>query len=101
MGPMNTQTPSTAGGRVPKIIGRRALSRRGFLRGAGIALSLPLLDAMRPALARAAESSVGAAANAKPRRMLAICNNLGLLPERFFPKQAGRNYAPSPYLEIL
>jgi hypothetical protein len=101
---MNTQTASTAtaGGHAPKIIGgRRALSRRGFLRGAGIALSLPLLDAMRPALARAAEASVGAAPGAKPRRMLAICNNLGLLPDRFFPKEGGRNYSPSPYLEIL
>ena len=37
----------------------------------------------------------------KPRRMFAICNNLGLLPDQFFPKESGKNYAPSPYLEYL
>jgi BMFP domain-containing protein YqiC len=53
---------------------------------------------MLPSFARAA--AVGSAA-AKPRRVLAICNNLGLLPEQFFPKQTGRGYALSPYLELL
>jgi hypothetical protein len=33
--------------------------------------------------------------------MFAICNNLGLLPDQFFPKQAGRGYPLSPYLEHL
>ena len=33
--------------------------------------------------------------------MLAICNNLGVLAEPFFPKDSGRNYALSPYLENL
>jgi hypothetical protein len=33
--------------------------------------------------------------------MLAICNNLGLLPDQFFPKDAGRDYTLSPYLEVL
>jgi BMFP domain-containing protein YqiC len=77
-------------------------SRRRFLRGAGIALSLPLLESMRPAWAAAAESAAGPTGPAsKPRRLLAICNNLGLLPEQFFPKQTGRGYALSPYLEVL
>lgn len=75
----------------------RSLSRRRFLRGAGVALGLPLLDAMVPAFVRAS------ALPAPPRRMLAICNNLGLLPEKFFPghDQSGRDYQLSPYLEIL
>jgi BMFP domain-containing protein YqiC len=80
---------------------QRAISRRSFLRGAGVVLALPLLDAMRPAFAAVTESSSPTAAGAKPRRMLAICNNLGVLPDQFFPKQTGRDYAPSPYLEIL
>src|SRR5215472_1646405 len=80
---------------------RRAISRRCFLRGAGIALSLPMLEAMLPAFASVAETSHPTAQGAKPRRMLAICNNLGLLPDQFFPKDAGRDYAPSPYLEFL
>src|SRR5258705_4703565 len=37
----------------------------------------------------------------KPRRFLGRCNNLGLLPEQFFPKESGRDYCPSPYLELL
>ena len=73
---------------------RRALPRRAFLRGAGVALGLPMLDAMRPALA-------ADAATAPPRRMLAICNNLGLLPSGFTPKTAGRDYELSPYLKTL
>ena len=80
------------------IATRRSLSRRQFLRGAGIVLTLPLLDSMLPSFARAATAT---GAPAKPRRMLAICNNLGLLPEQFFPKQTGRGYALSPYLELL
>jgi BMFP domain-containing protein YqiC len=78
---------------------QRALSRRQFLRGAGIVLSLPLLDSMLPAFARAASANAEKAA--KPRRMLAVCNNLGLLPDQFFPKQTGRGYALSPYLQTL
>src|SRR6185312_16841003 len=78
---------------------RPNLSRRTFLRGAGIALSLPLLDAMRPifgAAARAAEAPTAA-----PRRMLAIETNMGLIADNFFPKETGLDWTPSPYLEII
>jgi Protein of unknown function (DUF1552) len=74
---------------------QRAFSRRTFLRASGVAIALPLLEAMRPAFSRAA------AAAPQPRRMLGICNNLGLLPDQFFPAQAGRDYPLSPYLEFL
>jgi hypothetical protein len=59
-------------------------------------LSLPIFDSLRPAFARDSAAPT-------PRRILAICNNLGLLPEHFFPDQAstGRGYVPSPYLELL
>jgi len=75
---------------------QHALSRRSFLRGAGVAFSLPLLDAMVPAFARAESKAV-------PRRFFAICNNLGLLHWKFFPApdQTGRGYQLSPYLELL
>ncbi|HTL55557.1 MAG TPA: DUF1552 domain-containing protein [Candidatus Limnocylindrales bacterium] len=63
-------------------------------------LSLPLLDAMLPAFAKGAAAS-GVGPDPKPRRMLAICNNLGLLPDQFFPQDTGREYALSPYLEDL
>jgi len=42
-----------------------------------------------------------AAVAKKPRRMLAICNNLGLLPDQFFPTGEGRDYVASPYLDVL
>ena len=79
-----------------------SLSRRKFLRGAGILLSLPLLDAMTPAFADAARRlAAGATPGGKPRRIFGICNNLGLLPDNFFPKDNGCNYTLSPYLEML
>jgi hypothetical protein len=53
-----------------------------------------MLDVMRPAFA--ADS-----ASAPPRRMLAVCNNLGLLPSGFFPKNGGKDYELSPYLRFL
>src|SRR5437763_344216 len=73
---------------------RRPISRRWFLRGAGVVLALPLLESMRAPFARAAAGPV-------PRRMLCICNNLGVLPGPFFPTDAGRDYTPSPYLQLL
>lgn len=88
-------TPST-----PFISSGRALSRRRFLRNAGVALSLPVLDAMRPAFARSTARAT-TAMEGTPRRMLAICNNLGLLPDYFFPKDSGHGYTASPYLELL
>jgi hypothetical protein len=86
---------------VPFIHTRRPLSRRRFLQGAGIALGLPLLDSMLAPFARAAGSASSTAAAATPHRMLGICNNLGVLPAHFFPQGSGREYAPSPYLELL
>lgn len=74
-------------------IARAPLSRRTFLRGAGVALALPFLDAMSPL--KAAE------ARAIPRRMIGIETNMGILPQFFFPEKAGRDYELTPYLEKL
>jgi Protein of unknown function (DUF1552) len=71
------------------------LERRIFLRGAGVAMALPLLDALAPRRARAA------AAASVPRRMVCICTPLGLYPPHFFPERAGKDYEPTPYLELL
>ena len=68
------------------------VGRRQFLRGAGVALALPALGRL----------SFAAGPDGKaPRRLRAVCNNLGLLPEKFFPEKAGRDYAPSAYLAPL
>src|SRR5260221_13458410 len=85
----------------PFLSTRPNLSRRKFIRGGGILLSLPLLDAMTPAFAALRKSSATTTPGGKPRRLFGICNNLGLLPEHFFPKNAGRDYQLSPYLEGL
>src|SRR4051812_17032276 len=89
--------------KAPFVSTKPGLSRRRFLRGAGIALSLPFLDAMRPTFAGALAAKVEAAATpgGKPRRVFGICNNLGLLPQNFFPKSVGADYEQSPYLELL
>lgn len=71
-----------------------ALSRRTFLRGLGVSLALPALECMTPTFARTAETNM-------PRRMLAIVNNIGVLPKHFFPQSTGRNYEASPLLSIL
>lgn len=68
-------------------------TRRHFLRTAGVSLALPWLDKF--ALARAAGRAP------VPRRMVCICAPLGFYPGNFFPVQAGRDYAPSPYLDLL
>ena len=81
-------------------VSKTPLSRRTFLRGVGATISLPLLDAMAPALAD--EGSKTAVDNtASPRRMIAIETNQGILPQYFFPKTTGRNYESTPYLKHL
>ena len=70
------------------------LNRRRFIRGTGVTLALPLLEGIRPTLARASEKQ-------PPRRMLLISNNLGVLPKQFFPQVSGHDYELSPYLQNL
>jgi len=73
------------------------LSRRTFLTGVGVTLALPLLDAMLPSFSWARPP----VAADKPRRMLSIITNMGIMPQFYFPKDAGRDYELSPYLENL
>lgn len=68
-----------------------AIPRRRFLRGLGVTLGLPLLE----------QNLTRAAAQTPPRRMLLISNNLGVLPQHFFPKDKGAGYTLSPYLQEL
>lgn len=70
------------------------LSRRTFLRASGVAIGLPLLDAMTPALGAEAKQ-------AAPRRMVLVGRPLGMYAPNFFPEQAGRDYEPSRYLKAL
>lgn len=71
------------------------IHRRTFLRSTGVAIALPLLDAMKPR-AQAANDAVKT-----KRRMVCINTPLGVHPANFFPEQTGRDYTLSPYLEVL
>lgn len=78
-----------------RIVHKRHLSRRTFLRGVGTAVALPWLDAMVPALATKAQA---AAATAPPKRFVAMMYGLGFHGPHLFPKRPGENYELTPYL---
>ncbi|MEM0895603.1 MAG: DUF1552 domain-containing protein [Verrucomicrobiota bacterium] len=69
------------------------LSRRTVLRGAGVALGLPLLDAMTPAF--------GSDAPERNKRFVGVSLSLGLHNPNLVPETAGKDYKPSPYLRSL
>lgn len=79
---------------LPSAAKGRYLKRRTMLRGTGIAMSLPWLSAMEPAVAKISESS-------KPKRFVAMTLGLGLVAENLFPSNSGFDYQPSRYLETL
>ena len=72
------------------------LSRRAVLRGsAGVALGLPVLDAMTPAFA------APAVPGAKARRFVGVSLALGLHAPNWVPEGKGRDYKPSRYLKPM
>src|SRR5262249_54164337 len=66
------------------------LNRRHFLRATGVSLALPWLEGLSSASPAMA-----------PRRIVGVCPPLGLHPAFFFPEKAGKDYALTPYLEVL
>jgi hypothetical protein len=75
----------------------RLLSRRTMLRAGGVAIGLPLLDAMVP-LGLGAEAK---AAKLSPRRMVLIHRPLGMHAPFLFPEKAGLDYESTRYLKLL
>ena len=69
------------------------MSRRAMLQASGVSLSLPLLEAMHPA--------IGSEPPKQPKRMVLICSALGFLPESLFPRTPGADYELTEYLKIL
>jgi len=69
------------------------ISRRAALKASGIAIALPLLESMKLA--------IGHEQMAPPKRMVLICNALGLHSPSLFPKTSGTDYANTEYLELL
>jgi hypothetical protein len=66
------------------------LDRRTFLRAAGVSIALPWMDS----LARGSTA-------APRRRMVFLCAPLGIHAPNFFPAKTGRDYAATPYLDVL
>lgn len=78
------------------IITKKALSRRTALKALGVALPLPFLDAMVPALTALEQSA------AKPRlRFQAVYTPNGVIPGQWFPTATGADFEFSPSLKPL
>lgn len=73
---------------------QKHLSRRAVLRGAGVSLSLPFLEAMTPALAAVKETR-------QAKRFVGVSMALGLHNPNLVPEGAGRSYKPSRYLKSI
>lgn len=69
------------------------ISRRAALKASGIAICLPLLESMNPAIGRERITP--------PKRLVLICNALGLHPPSLFPTTTGHDYERTEYLEVL
>ncbi|MCC9601908.1 DUF1552 domain-containing protein [Stieleria sp. JC731] len=65
--------------------------RRNLLRGAGVAIALPLLESQ----------AFGNATNKPKRRLVAIDVALGLHAANIIPQQSGRDYQSPTYLKLL
>ena len=78
------------------IITKKSLPRRTFLRGMGVTMALPLLDAMVPALSALAQTP------AKPvRRLGFIYIPNGTIQNMWVPADTGAGFEFSPILSPL
>lgn len=78
----------------------RPLSRRRMLKGMGVAMALPLLDAMAPGLATS-QAMAAAGKTATPTRMAFIFAPNGVNYDHWLPKGQGKRYELSPTLKPL
>ncbi len=76
--------------------GRTRISRRTLLRGAGVSLGLPWLEAMMPSSARA-----GSQAPRNPVRMAVLYMPNGVNIAHWYPEGVGRDFQLSKTLEPL
>src|SRR5690349_4916284 len=71
------------------FLAKKKLSRRAFLKGAGVAIALPYLDAMVPAFGAATA----------PRQFGVVYFPNGAIMQQFTPAQAGVGFALTPILQ--
>jgi hypothetical protein len=77
------------------FIKKLTLPRRTFLRGMGVTVALPLLEAMVPALKAAAGPTVS------PRRFVGVYVPHGWILDKFIPLKEGTDYDVTPILKPL
>lgn len=71
----------------------KLISRRTALKATGVAIALPFLESMN--------SASGTERVEPPKRMLLICNALGLHSPSLFPKTTGKDFETTEYLNLL
>jgi hypothetical protein len=79
------------------VITKKHVSRRALLKGIGVTMALPLLDAMNPAATAWAQTPAGST----PKRFAFVGFPHGAVMDRWSPKQTGTGYEMSPILEPL
>src|SRR5688572_25298429 len=78
------------------FITKKHLSRRTFLKGAGVSVALPLLDSMVPALTAQSQT----AANVAPRLAFVYVPH-GAIMDKWTPKTEGAGFEYTPILKPL
>jgi len=78
-------------------ITKKHVSRRTVLKGIGVGIALPLLDAMNPAATVWAQTPAGST----PKRFAFVGFPHGAVMDRWSPKQSGTGYEMSAILEPL
>lgn len=77
------------------------MSRRAMLKGLGVAMALPMLDAMVPGSMGASQAMAAAGKSTTPTRMAFIFAPNGVNYDHWLPKGSGKRYDLSPTLKPL
>jgi len=84
------------------ILGRvKPVSRRAVLKGLGVTMALPMLEAMLPGAGASALGAAADGAQTTPMRMAMIFAPNGVNYEHWLPQGEGRGYTLSPTLKPL
>ncbi len=84
--------------KTPFVVNRKKMNRRRMLQGTGVALGLPLLEAMQGTLG---ERALANSTVVTPKRFVAMCATLGFHTPFLFPETEGTDYKATPYSSCL
>src|SRR6202051_1914774 len=79
------------------FLSKKHIGRREVLKGVGVTLALPLVDAMIPASTAWADTPAGKI----PKRFAFVGFPMGAIMDRWSPKEIGANFTISPILQPL